>query len=739
MSLAISLQHRLDALRKQCRTGYGCGSACISLRKECRVSPRSTIGKQRMKRLLELAAGGASAQRGIAPVRGKEAGELAGAINARRGEKAAQLRGGRQQVAAEKAQAAAAAAKASTSTSSKAPAGTPRGEAGTVKGSGDYEFARDSAVQNAGEDIALSARHKRNMFRTIEEAEASGQVEKILTRDILMKNFPTDLVSGVNEGNVLARLEAHYSLKTFPNLAAKDVESYIEGVARRERNSAELERATGRSPTSATEQAVDAKTVRKQYFDSFQEVRLFIEENKDMPPGKLRMALGIKVGNLIDRIRGGEGTGYTRTYKDPFNPAANGLVAMQKRLVMSGRSASTVYGQMNEFAKFLKTETGLSDASKSMARALEAGTKIMEGASVGSAFGKEGGGKKRFSAADLYVAGERRVGGRSVGGTAQAATDTIVSRLGFRGLQYGNSVTDDERRHHVQKAAEAMVDLADMTGLPDRAVGLNGTLGLAIGARGRGGAMAHFEPDLKVINLTRKNGVGTFAHEWAHALDNYAAGGTGFVSQNRGTPELVESMRQVQFSMIKSGFADQVQVAVRTMKKDGLGISADYWTSREEMFARAFEAHVQLKLGKAKRVNTYLTQPTGHELWPTRKQAEEMEPLFDALLARIKAEKFPGLNNRTDSRQQRIQRLIQEAMPAQRAPYPAGEAMDSTMQPRRLDATKRKCATVVMGKGLADRSLVKQASTIRKRLRRNADSIQARLDALRASCTPLNG
>ena len=690
MSLAISLQHRLDALRKQCSTGYGCGSACISLRKECRVSPRSAIGKQRMKRLLELAAGGASAQQGIAPVRGKEAGELAGAIGARRGEKAAQLRSGRQQVAVEKAKAAEAAAKASSSTSGKAPAGSPRSAADTVKGSGDYEFARDSAVQNAGEDIALSARHKRNMFRTIEEAEASGQVEKILTRDILMKNFPTDLVSGVNESNVLARLEAYYSLKAFPSLSAKDVDSYIEGVARRERNSSERERATGRL-FSATEQAVDAKAVRKQYFDSFQEVRSFVEENKDMPPGKLRMALGIKVGNMIDRIRGGEGTGYTRTYKDPFNPAANSLVAMQKRLTMSGRSTSTVYGQMNEFAKFLKTETGLSDAGKSMARAVETGTKIMEGASVGSAFGKEGGGKKRFSAADLYVAGERRVGGRSVGGTAQSATDTIVSRLGFRGLQYGNSVTDDERRHHVQKAAEAMVDLADMTGLPDRAVGLNGTLGLAIGARGRGGAMAHFEPDLKVINLTRKNGVGTFAHEWAHALDNYAAGGTGFVSQKRGTPELVESMKQVQFSMIKSGFADQVQVAVRTMKKDGLGISADYWTSREEMFARAFEAHVQLKLGKAKRVNTYLTQPTGHELWPTRKQAEEMEPLFDALLARVKAEKFPGPNNRGDSREQRIQRLLQEAYQAAAADH-------------RADA-----------------------------------SLQVRLDALRASCTPLNG
>ncbi len=86
---------RLDAPRagqRNCRTGYGCGSTCISLRKECRVSPRSAIGKQRLKRLLALAGGGDAGQRGIAPVRGKEAGALAEGIATRRGQEAARLR-----------------------------------------------------------------------------------------------------------------------------------------------------------------------------------------------------------------------------------------------------------------------------------------------------------------------------------------------------------------------------------------------------------------------------------------------------------------------------------------------------------------------------------------------------------------------------------------------------------------------------------------------------------------------
>lgn len=99
---ADSLQARLDALKRRCSTGYGCGSACISLRKECRRQPGSSTGKERMKRLLALAAGGPSGQRGIAPVNAGEAGGLAAAITSRRGQQAAQLRGARAQQAAAK-------------------------------------------------------------------------------------------------------------------------------------------------------------------------------------------------------------------------------------------------------------------------------------------------------------------------------------------------------------------------------------------------------------------------------------------------------------------------------------------------------------------------------------------------------------------------------------------------------------------------------------------------------------
>jgi hypothetical protein len=255
------------------------------------------------------------------------------------------------------------------------------------------------------------------------------------------------------------------------------------------------------------------------------------------------------------------------------------------------------------------------------------------------------------------VAPARRVGGRSVGGSVEAATEQIIKRSGFRGLQYGNSVTDDERKHHVQKAAESMVDLADILELPDEAISLKGTLGLAIGARGKGSAMAHYEPGMKVINLTRKKGIGTLAHEWGHALDNFAAGGRSFLTQNVGSPEKRAAMSNVIGSWQTTGYTQQVYRAIREKKKQGMMISDQYWLSREEMFARSFEAYCQLKLAKAGRENSYLTQDTGDPLWPTRQQAEAMEPAFDALMARIRQDDFPG-GTRRDSREERVRRFV---------------------------------------------------------------------------------
>lgn len=89
------LEARLDALRR-CSTGYACGNTCISPAKECRSSARATTGKQRLRRLEQLAQGAAPG-RGIGQLRGEGAAAKAEQIRTARSEQAQQLLQQRQQ------------------------------------------------------------------------------------------------------------------------------------------------------------------------------------------------------------------------------------------------------------------------------------------------------------------------------------------------------------------------------------------------------------------------------------------------------------------------------------------------------------------------------------------------------------------------------------------------------------------------------------------------------------------
>jgi hypothetical protein len=97
--------------------------------------------------------------------------------------------------------------------------------------------------------------------------------------------------------------------------------------------------------------------------------------------------------------------------------------------------------------------------------------------------------------------------------------------FGFRGGQFGNWVAQGtgakDRQSMLNQAYDGLMDLADIVGIPPKAISLNGTLGISFGARGSGWASAHFEPSNLVINLTKTRGAGALAHEWFHALDNY--------------------------------------------------------------------------------------------------------------------------------------------------------------------------------------------------------------------------
>lgn len=199
--------------------------------------------------------------------------------------------------------------------------------------------------------------------------------------------------------------------------------------------------------------------------------------------------------------------------------------------------------------------------------------------------------------------------------------EQFTEAFGFRGVQFGNWVEGSKRRDDLNQAYDGLMDLAELLGVPTQALSLNGELGLAFGARGKGGsgASAHYEPGTVVINLTKKAGAGSLAHEWWHALDNYFGrmekSGDGFATNFKRDRKLyaVEDGRTVRRETTPDDFAMRTEVyeafrgvtdaiqketalAERSAKLDTTR-GKDYWSTVIEMTARSFERYVIDKLG----------------------------------------------------------------------------------------------------------------------------------------------
>ncbi|EHW3107372.1 TPA: hypothetical protein MRP33_000816 [Escherichia coli] len=199
--------------------------------------------------------------------------------------------------------------------------------------------------------------------------------------------------------------------------------------------------------------------------------------------------------------------------------------------------------------------------------------------------------------------------------------------FGFRGVQFGNYVGSPRRQADLNRAYDSLHDLADVLNVPTKALSLNGRLGLAFGARGKGKAAAHYEPGEVAINLTKGNGPGALAHEWFHSLDNYfgrydvstdgkiTSGGdymteaqrAGRVFKDGRYVDAEYPVRQEVYDAFKGVMKaiNSSDMLRRSERLDGVR-SKPYWSTDVEMAARAFERYVQDKARMAGVENDYL-------------------------------------------------------------------------------------------------------------------------------------
>lgn len=236
--------------------------------------------------------------------------------------------------------------------------------------------------------------------------------------------------------------------------------------------------------------------------------------------------------------------------------------------------------------------------------------------------------------------------------------NALLVRYGLRGGEFGNYTTSKDRLSNINMAYDAFEDLYKACSISPADISLGGKLAIAFGARGRGNALAHYEPEKNVINMTKIRGAGSLAHEWGHALDKFL-GMTydlhGFMSENTSSdsvPDIAKTLIEsfsVQNGQETKFFRDSKSFD-KSFKKSGNG----YWSSTVEMFARAFACYVKDKLEDKK--SDYLVghaecaQEGAKKAYPIGDERAVINKNFDLLFEElIKENVFSKYEERTIS------------------------------------------------------------------------------------------
>ena len=241
--------------------------------------------------------------------------------------------------------------------------------------------------------------------------------------------------------------------------------------------------------------------------------------------------------------------------------------------------------------------------------------------------------------------GNRERKGRDWRAGKDVTADDFMKTFGFRGVEFGNWMKQEDRAKALNECYDALMDLADVCGVSPLALSLDGKLGMAFGARGGGNANAHYEPSKVVINLTKTKGAGSLAHEWFHAVDAYfarmggAEAGSYATSQDGLTPKGVrvvgarsggraywdgtkhdyiteaEYEAAIAAHPVRKEMAEAWKHLIGSIAKSKYGErsrsyanlhNSNYWKEPTEMGARAFSVWVENELSKRNATNDYL-------------------------------------------------------------------------------------------------------------------------------------
>jgi hypothetical protein len=185
----------------------------------------------------------------------------------------------------------------------------------------------------------------------------------------------------------------------------------------------------------------------------------------------------------------------------------------------------------------------------------------------------------------------------------------LLEEYKLKGFEFGRYLNNEDRYDFLIAAKDSLSDLAWLIKTDN--IGIEYEIGIAFGARGRGGhAVAHFEPGYNMINLTKTKGASSLAHEYGHALD-YVIG--LHIDQNKKYAALSAGRSMAKFPEDNTG--GTVRLLMRKLIREikmtqsfaRLKDASEYWHYNTEVFARFFEQWCCYTMRAAKKSNSFLT------------------------------------------------------------------------------------------------------------------------------------
>lgn len=221
--------------------------------------------------------------------------------------------------------------------------------------------------------------------------------------------------------------------------------------------------------------------------------------------------------------------------------------------------------------------------------------------------------------------------------------EKATKQFNLSGVEFGNWMNQEDRLSHHIAAMHSLKDLAKCLGIPMSKIGFGKRLSIALGARGRGNAAAHYEPMSRwTINLTKTQGDGALAHEYGHCIDNYLSfrflGSNDFASGGRSTRMRIDDKLLAQnnlrghFENIMDllYYKDNGELTSYALWQKNEG--TNYYRMRTEVFARTFEQYIRIKMKEKGIKNNYLVEPTPARSEPPQALVKKAMPYIDKVV-----------------------------------------------------------------------------------------------------------